>query len=743
MINFKKNRLLFVCIIMLPLILAYTSKANASAYSKEDSVWVLKKQFYSIRIAKKGFRYAILKPDGSTLLQAHAKSGLVLLNSGVVDSRLISQDDDHAEFSVTNDIGINATVKFTLSETYFKMSVSYANAYPLNGLIVTRTKGLAPAYGLGDNAAYHTPHNAEVTGFEEKEFSAKSLQATASRLVSNFIIFPKQGLACINLDPDKKVVKVTANELAQGSNHANTMPAMYYFIGPVKQIYADYLRVRNEEGYKVYLPKYAWFGVGWEAWGALGWNTNYKTVTADVDHYIAEGFPLSWMVVGSGFWPNDDPRYFTTTSFGSWDPKRYPDPKGFIDHFHQENLKFILGLRISFIPNGQFTGEGLKNGYFIKKNGVARLFKVGFPKTDCFFLDAKNPAALKWYDNLCKKWEATGVDGFKEDLYGYETTDFNDDKIDPVNEALMDRGVYVMGRNGYVGSPMDLHRLNDFNYNQDQDRGPVNGLAFSYSGFPYSYPDVIGGTGLTDNQFGAMQKEKIGKYLMRFAQYAAVNPSMSFGYGPWHLADKQVLDVCRSAAQLHDRLHDYIYSAAVKTYLTGFPYTLTPLPLLYPADSTVYYRDNGKVRGYQWMLGEALMAFPLYGNDYATANNRDIYLPAGKWIDYDNGKVYQGNTMLKNFAISFNKTPLFVGGTGFVVEKAAGKLMGRIYPVGFEGETQFYGQDGKTRSTISIKTQNNKVGTITDNSTGKKIKAQYSRFAYEFPFVPGHNYTVR
>lgn len=39
-----------------------------------------------------------------------------------------------------------------------------------------------------------------------------------------------------------------------------------------------------------------------------------------------------------------------------------------------------------------------------------------------------------------------------------------------------------------ISSNGDLHRINDFNYNQNQDRGPVNALAFAYSGFPLVYP---------------------------------------------------------------------------------------------------------------------------------------------------------------------------------------------------------------------------------------------------------------
>ncbi len=716
-------------------------KSLAISRHDNDSIYLVQSQHYTIRIIREGFKYAILKPDGSVLLQNDPQSGLVLLNSPVVHSKLISKNDSEADFEVVNDIGIKARVTFYLFDHYFKMSVHYKDNPVIKGSIVARTGGLSPAYGLADHAAFREPYSTEITGFKSNYFGALS-DHRSSRLVSNFVIFPKQGLACINLEPHKKIIKVTKKVLAQGTYYAEEMPSLYYFIGSVKQIYADYLKVRNEEGYKVYKPKYAWFGVGWEAFGALGWHTNHKTVSEDVDHYLGLGFPLSWMVVGSGFWP-DDPKDFATTSFGMWDKNKYPDPKQFIDHFHGEGLKFILGLRIAFIPNGPFTDEGIEKGYFIKKDGLPRLFKVGFPKPDCYFLDASNPEAVKWYISLCNKWKAYGVDGYKEDLYGYEIDGLPDDKLDPVNEALMDQGVYVMGRNGYVGSPMDISRYNDFNYNQNQDRGPVNGLALAYSGFPYVYPDIIGGTGLANKQFGSIEKQKIGRYLMREAQYAAVNPSLSFGFGPWNIDNPQVVDVCRSAAQLHDRLHPYIYSAAIRTYVTGFPYTMTPLPLAYPHDTTTYYRENEEVRGYQWMIGDALMAIPLYGNDYEASNSRNVYLPEGKWIDYDNGKSYQGPVMLKDFPIPVDKTPLFVGGSGFIVEKIKGKLYGQIYPVGYKGKTVFYNKDGKTKSTIIINGYGKGEPLVTDQSTGKSVPVTFRRHAWTFQLVPGHDYSIK
>ena len=75
------------------------------------------------------------------------------------------------------------------------------------------------------------------------------------------------------------------------------------------------------------------------------------------------------------------------------------------------------------------------------------------------------------------------------------------------------------------------------------------------------------------------------------------------------------------------------------------------------------------------MIGDSLLATPLYGNDFETAGTRDIYLPAGIWIDYDTGKKYQGPNTLPGYPLPPGKTPLFVGGTGIVVEKRGGSWL--------------------------------------------------------------------
>ena len=279
-------------------------------------------------------------------------------------------------------------------------------------------------------------------------------------------------------------------------------------------------------------------------------------------------------------------------------------------------------------------------------------------------------------------------------------------------------------------------------YDMNQDRGPVNTLALAYSGFPLTYMDIVGGL-FGGREFDGEVSDRIKTYLMRNARTASLHSSISMGKGPWHYNDPLVSEILLECANLHARLHPYIHSNAIKFYRDGYPHTMTPLPIAFPDDPRVHGRENSSVRGFQRMIGDALMACPLYGEDYETATTRDIYLPQGVWIDYDEGTLHEGPVMLENFPMPVTKTPLFVGGTGIVVEEIDGELMARIYPVAERAETTFIGRDGKTVSTITIAKPDWENPVITDVKTGTKITSQVIRHAHQFTLQEGQDYLIR
>jgi alpha-glucosidase (family GH31 glycosyl hydrolase) len=703
---------------------------------------------YQFTLLKHGFRYSLqCAQPGSQPVPAHASSGLEFGGGQAVETTVQSTNDHGVVFQVRNSKGARALVRVRCEEHFLRLSVEA----DVPGRIVARTGGMGPSFGLADHAAPPDFHGlsrktTELTGYSNEDLGSGN--PTTVRLVSNFVISPGRGVAVVNLEPRRKIVRVDADECAQGTVSGDAMPDLYYFFGSPEEIYRGFLEVRNRHGYRVCQPKYAMFGVGWEAWGALAWDTNERTVTENVNRYLELGYPLSWMVIGSGFWPRAETNLHATTSFGMWDKNLYPSPTDLIREFHQKGLKVLLGLRIAFIVDGPFAEFGVKRGFFIEEGGKPKVFQIAFPKSPVYLLDAHKPDALRWYADLCQRWLDYGVDGFKEDLFGYGKYVLLDDKIDPVNTALMQRGVYMIGRNGYLGSPMDLHRFEDFNWNQNQDRGPLNGLAFAYSGFPYVYPDIVGGT-FTIKGMPPLSDAKLKRYFMRNAQYASVNPSMAMGFGPWRFQDEEVERVVLRAARLHARLHPYIYSAALDTFASGFPYTMTPLPLKWPQDPEVYQLENTQRRGYQWMLGPSLLATPLYGNDCGTAETRDVYLPAGRWMDYDTGEIFEGPRTLKNYPLPPGKTPLFVGGKGVVVERDLEQngLMAVVYPVAPDNSTyQFTYPDGASHTHITTRSDGTKplAPGVIDLNTGDSVdfKRDPITKAVSFTIKSGHDYEV-
>ena len=600
------------------------------------------------------------------------------------------------------------------------------------------TRGASPAYGLADHITLKRPFDTDASGFADDHYLSGE---EITRLVSNFLIYPQSHFALILVDPREKIVHTSKDQIVQGVTHAEGAVTLHYFFGSPHEIYRAYLNVRNKTGYPVLRPKYSMFGVGWEAFGALGWDTNERTVRESVDRYISLGFPLKWIVIGSGFWPAA-PEMHETTSFGYFDTTKYPDAKGLFDHFHSEGLKVLLGLRICFITTGPYADEGVRKNYFIQAKGKPQVFKGGWPQLPYYLLDAQNPRAVDWYIGLVQKWRDTGVDGFKEDYYDFHG--LRDDKVDATNNKLMEQRVAIIERNGYLSSNGDLHRINDFNYDQNQDRGPVNALSLAYSGFPLVYPDIVGGT-FKEDRFKTERTKRMNLYMMRNAQWAALHSSMGMGEPPWSF-DGETSRVMLQAGTLHGQLQPYLYSQAVRFAEDGYPWAMTPLPIAYPDDPAVFGRENTVARGYEWLIGDVLLATPLYGADFDTANARDVYLPAGQWMDYDTGLLYRGKTMLKRFPLPPGKTPLFVGGSGILLMQKEGELVVSVFPVAQEANVLL--NLPEAGSTINVLVHGLPMGQawrdakVLDEASGETVEVRKENFAYDFHPVAGHRYAV-
>jgi len=630
-------------------------------------------------------------------------------------------------------------------------------------IIDARTAPMGPAYGLGDHG--RNGQSTNVFGFSNNDITNKGGE---ERFISTFAIFPAHGFAQVLFEEGKKRVAINASENKLGADGVEAVKGLYYFIGDVKQIYKDYQTVRRAEGYPDYLPKYEFFEVGYEAFGSLGWNTYQSSVMADLQNYLSRGYDLKWAVVGSGFWKGDrsKPNEGSTTSFGIWDDEpdpagrndglpnpRYPDVAGFKQFLKDNGLKLFLGLRLNFkappedggnhyLPHdGPFVHEGIANGYFLKdENGNPRKFTVNFPKGNVYLLDTLNEDALEWYVDGVNLW---GVDGFKEDTMMISRL-YQDGLWNRSNARLMEEGYYVMVRNAAYSVPGDILRLEDTAHNFNHDRPVLNALNYAASGAPNVYADIIAGKYMTPPL-----TEDQKRYFVRNAMFGALVPAISVGLGPWHLENAEYEAAVKKAVDFHSMYAPYIYSAAVDSYHTGFPYTMTPLPIAFPDDPNTYELANRTTRQYEWMLGPSMLTAPAYGQDYATVTSRDIYLPAGKWIDYETGTVYEGPVVLEDYPLPIDKIPVFIGGKGVIVSRElhGTRLFAEVFPIAKDGsEYKFTYPDGVTTSVIRNDNANWNPDTlvITDVTAEREVEFVYDpvKKSFKFELTPGHNYVL-
>jgi alpha-glucosidase (family GH31 glycosyl hydrolase) len=165
---------------------------------------------------------------------------------------------------------------------------------------------------------------------------------------------------------------------------------------------------------------------------------------------------------------------------------------------------------------------------------------------------------------------------------------------------------------------------------------------------------------------------------------------------PWNYGTA-ITDINRNYLKLKMRLTPYLYTYCNEAYETGTPVVRAML-LEYPDDPNC----QDKTTQYQFMSGEWFLVAPVY----KPAMERDsIYFPAGKWIDYWNGTVYEGPLTLNDYPADLSKCPVFVK-AGAIIPMYPEMLYDNQYPkdpVTFDiypnvySESELYEDDGISR----------------------------------------------
>lgn len=717
-------------ILAICVLLCSCSLRNKEVLNLKSGAYELQVNTTNLQLQFEGKRNENVVPQDSV-------SGLYVNEEPVVSSVVIEKNSDKIILLTTTVGGEKAKLEITFKDGVAKLIVKPEKQR--KNKVSLRFGGMPVAHGLGDAGGWNKSF--DLADEEEKTFDIAN-NGGGKRWLSTFTIFPQNKFAGVFFDRGKKSVVLSENTY-QLTTEIEGKSTFYLFTGETKEIYANYKKIRNENGYEDIKPKSRLFELGWESWDALGWNTNQETVKDILAKFQDEGYPIRWAVTGSGFWDEGG----TTTSFGRYGEK-FPKPDEFRNWMHQNDIYWMIGLRTNLISSGgpyfpktkkrdknlkvksyygnDLTDEALAQNLLLNDaENQPRLITSGiFPIVPCYLIDGNKPGAAGWFQKKYAKWK---VDGIKEDTMmdlGEETSIFNK----PISKIANEGGL-VMARCGEFSAPGTLLRINDTGVGSMQNRTVINYFQYAACAAPNVYSDVCG--------VHNMHNVKAIDANIRHSWLLSLTAGMSVGAFPskWPANEQTIF---KKTVDFHYSLVSYLFSAGMQSYETGFPYTLTPMSIAFSKDKAAVDFEN-----FQWMIGESVLATPLLKN--YKAGKKDIYLPEGIWIDWETGEKFTGPLTLINYEIPLNKVPCFIGGKGVVLlrKDKSEELIARVYAVGKKAVSDFYTLENGKKYSIEVATTAVENTSVNNLSNGEEVTIHKKNGYIEFDVIEGHNYILK
>ncbi|MFW6290450.1 MAG: TIM-barrel domain-containing protein, partial [Mariniphaga sp.] len=312
---------------------------------------------------------------------------------------------------------------------------------------------------------------------------------------------------------------------------------------------------------------------------------------------------------------------------------RFADPEGMISDLDAMGFKTSLWQLPYFVPKTSLFPEIVEKGLYVKNA------KGNIPYEDAV-LDFSNPDAVEWYKDKIKGLLDLGVGAIKVDfgeaapadgIYASGRTGFYEHNLYPLryNKVVADITKEVTGENiiwarsTWAGSQRyPLHWGGDAaNTNTAMAATLRSGLSIGLSGFTFWSHDIGG--------FVQKTPEDLYRRWLPFGMLS----SHSRTHGappkePWEY-NESFNDAFRLATEMRYMLMPYIYAQSKHSSENGLP-MMRAMFIEYPEDAGAWLVDDA------YLFGSDMLVAPLFEN----ITSRDVYLPGGKWIDYQTGKVY-------------------------------------------------------------------------------------------------------
>ena len=437
----------------------------------------------------------------------------------------------------------------------------------------------------------------------------------------------------------------------------------------------------------------------WTTWARYKDQINQETILQFAREIKDNGYPYHVLEI--------DDRWQRQYGDLEFDPQRFPNPNQMIVNLKQMGFKVTLWVIPFFHPHSESGREAAKQGYVVQTPS-GEPYRVMWWQGAGYLLDVTNPDALEWQQNRLDQFkQAYGLDGYKFDAG--EAKFVPQDGV--FHEALHSRNEYTHRYINWIAANNRFCEVRSAWKNQTNPIffrlwdiwstwGYDNGLrsiipstlAMSLAGYPFVFPDMIGGNayfrfpsnpvliwiiqrlvipllekrlkgdaihpeeealGLSDVPSFLEKSVYFGyptpELIVRWAQANTFLQVMQFSLAPWDFGE-EANTLCRQYANLHIQFAPLLQKYARQAVNSGEP-VIRPVFWLAPEDERALICDD------QFLVGDEILVAPVV---HPKQRSRNIYIPAGNWKDYWSEEILTGPMTIRNYPAPLEKLPFFI-----------------------------------------------------------------------------------